>query len=92
MSHRAERNYGYVAMKSESVVPIRRADIPANLTPAAPAFLSSIAGLGRKQLAIEVGLRVCCVAMLSVFLASALVQFARDPSRITLLLMAVADF
>jgi protein-S-isoprenylcysteine O-methyltransferase Ste14 len=78
-------------MKSESLVPIRRADIPASLTPARHAFLSPIAGLSRKQLAIEVGVRVSCVALLSVFLASSLVQFARDPSRITLLLLAVAE-
>jgi protein-S-isoprenylcysteine O-methyltransferase Ste14 len=78
-------------MKSESGVAVLRGNIPADLSRAGHAFLSSIAGLSRKQLAIEVGIRVACVVLLSVFLTSALMQFARDPSRITLLLMAAAE-
>lgn len=45
----------------------------------------------RRQLTIEVGLRLLSAGLLSVFLASALVHFVRDPSRITLLLVALGE-
>jgi protein-S-isoprenylcysteine O-methyltransferase Ste14 len=56
-----------------------------------PALVSvplPVVRLTPKQLAIEIASRVCAAAALSVFLASAIVQFAKNPSRITLLLFA----
>ena len=44
--------------------------------------------LTTRQLAVEIALRVGATAVLSLFLVSAFTQFIRDPSRITLLLVA----
>lgn len=45
----------------------------------------------RSEALIEVTVRILTVTMLGVFLYTSLVQFARDPSRVTLLLMVVSE-
>jgi protein-S-isoprenylcysteine O-methyltransferase Ste14 len=54
-----------------------------------PALISApslVVRLPPKQLAIEVASRIGAAAALSVFLAASIIQFAKNPSRITLLL------
>lgn len=74
---------------STFVVPITKHDpAPAARAPLAPRF----AGLTSKQIMTEIAVRVATVALLSIFLIGSVAQFVRDPSRITLLIFAFAEF
>ena len=54
--------------------------------PALISVPSPVVRLPPKQLAIEIASRIGAAAALSVFLAASIIQFAKNPSRITLLL------
>ncbi|MGF6726290.1 protein-S-isoprenylcysteine O-methyltransferase Ste14 [Paraburkholderia sp. GAS41] len=76
-------------MKAEILAPTGAPDNTGSIdgltpVPPAPAPLR----LTRKQLEIEIALRFFSVTALSLFLASALIQFKKNPARITLLLLA----
>ncbi|MEZ0601101.1 isoprenylcysteine carboxylmethyltransferase family protein [Paraburkholderia sp. IW21] len=76
-------------MRPETIGPASSSNVEISFDD--PALLSApspVVRLMPKQLAIEVALRVGAAAALSAFLAAAIVQLAKNPSRITLLLFA----
>lgn len=74
-------------MKPEVIEPTSTPNLRVGFhDPALVSVSSPVVRLPPKQLAIEIASRACAAAALSVFLASAIVQFAKNPSRITLLL------
>jgi protein-S-isoprenylcysteine O-methyltransferase Ste14 len=74
-------------VRPEAIEPASTSNVQISLDdPALVSVPSPLVRLMPKQLAIEVALRVCAAAAFSVFLASAIVQLAKNPSRITLLL------
>jgi protein-S-isoprenylcysteine O-methyltransferase Ste14 len=58
------------------------ADVPAS---------ADMSPLTREQIVCEVAMRLLAVLVFSIFVASAMHQFIRDPSRISLLLLAVSE-
>jgi protein-S-isoprenylcysteine O-methyltransferase Ste14 len=76
----------YQLMRPKSIGPTSPANAFAD--PTLGALSSAAARLTPKQLTVEISLRACTGIALSVFLASAVAQLVKDPSRITLLLLA----
>ncbi|GJH14619.1 DUF1295 domain-containing protein [Caballeronia novacaledonica] len=76
-------------MTPEILGPASPRNIPSGFAETALVSLPSrVVQLTRKQLAVEIALRVFTATTLSLFLVSAIVQLMKDPSRITLLLFA----
>ncbi|SOE94086.1 Protein-S-isoprenylcysteine O-methyltransferase Ste14 [Burkholderia sp. D7] len=75
-------------MKSEIPSPAGQAVVSGSLTEP-PARRT--ASLTRDQLIGEIVMRLLAVLMYSVFVSSALYQFHKDPSRITLLLLVISE-
>jgi protein-S-isoprenylcysteine O-methyltransferase Ste14 len=79
-------------MKLDHAATADQPAVPPEASPSAPPLAGEPRPpLTREQLVVEIAVRGLSVAMLSIFLVSSSVQFARDPSRITLLLFAVAE-
>ncbi len=75
-------------MKSKIPLPAGQAVVPEILTEAP---VGKTAALTRDQLIGEIAMRLLAVLVYSMFVSSALYQFHKDPSRITLLLLAFSE-
>lgn len=75
-------------MRQEFLKSASQPDILSRLADTVVSLPASVAPLTRKQLTVEIASRICTATALSVFLVSAIVQLMKDPSRITLLLLA----
>jgi protein-S-isoprenylcysteine O-methyltransferase Ste14 len=76
-------------MRAKTVAPAGAPAITINVDNRAPVPASPLRKkLTRSELEVEIVLRLLCVTVLALFLASALIQFMKNPARITLLLLA----